>query len=138
MKRPAGVSALSFFFLFGALASGLAAISLAYPLGFLEAIWRANPRGHAGLAGIGTFGPALMALVSALCAYSAYGLWRGLPSGRTLAITMLAINAVGDLASADPRTLIGLPIAAAMILYLTTKKVRAFFGPHSKGVTILP
>ena len=128
MKRPAGVTALSFFFGFGMCASGLAAISLAFPRGFLEALWRVNPRGHAGLAAFGQWGPALMALVSALCAYSAYGLWRGLPSGRTLAITMLAINAVGDVASADPRTLIGLPVAAALIFYLTTRRVRAFFG----------
>jgi hypothetical protein len=128
--------------MFGMFASGLAAISLAFPGGLLEPIWRLNPRGHEGLAALGPWAVSLMAVVCALCAYSAFGLWRGLRSGRTLAITMLAINAVGDVASADPRTLIGLPIAAALIFYLTTKRVRAFFDrpqpPQSKGVTILP
>ena len=52
--------------------------------GFLEALWRVNPRGHAGLAGFGQWGPALMALISALCAYAASGLWKGLPSARVL------------------------------------------------------
>jgi hypothetical protein len=128
VKRPAGVTALSFFFMFGMFASGLAAISLAFPGGLLEPIWRLNPRGHAGLAALGPWAVLLMAVVCALCAYSAFGLWRGLRSARTLAITMLAINAVSDVASADPRTLIGLPIAAALIFYLTTRRVRSFFG----------
>ena len=128
MKRPAGVTALSFFFMFGMLASGLSAMSLAFPGGFLEPIWRVNPRGREGLGSLGPLAVLLMALVCGLCAYSAFGLWRGLRSGRTLAITMLAINAVGDVSSGDRRTLIGLPIAAALILYLTTRRVRDFFG----------
>jgi hypothetical protein len=128
VKRPAGVTALSFFFTFGMIASGVAAISLAFPGGFLEPIWRLNPRSRESLGGLGPSGVLLMALVCGLCAYSALGLWKGLRSGRTLAITMLAINAVGDIASGDMRTLIGLPIAAALILYLTTSRVRMFFG----------
>ena len=132
MKRPAGVTALSFFFMVGMCASGLAAISLAFPGGILEAIWRVNPRGREGLGGLGVLGILLMTLVCGLCALSAFGLWRGLQLGRTLAITMLAINSVGDVASGDRRTLIGLPIAAALILYLTTRRVREFFGrPHA-------
>lgn len=128
MKRPAGVTALSFFFTFGMVASGLAAISLAFPGRFLEPIWRLNPRGREGLGSLGPLAVVLMALVCGLCAYSAFGLWRGLQSGRLLAITMLAINAVGDVSSGDRRTLIGLPIAAALIFYLTTRHVREFFG----------
>ena len=123
--------------MFGMLASGLSAISLAFPGGFLEPIWRVNPRGREGLGNLGPWAILLMTLVCALCAYSAFGLWRGLRSGRTLAITMLAINAVGDVASGDARTLIGLPIAAALIFYLTTRRVREFFGRshaiHSGG-----
>src|SRR2546430_1230078 len=118
--------------MFGMLASGLSAISLAFPGGFLEPIWRVNPRGREGLGNLGPWAILLMALVSLLCAYSAFGLWRGLRSGRMLAITMLAINAVGDVASGDARTLIGLPIATALILYLTTRPVREFFaGAHA-------
>ena len=118
--------------MFGMLASGVAAISLGFPGGFLEPIWRVNPRAREGLGDLGQIGVLLMALVCLLCAYSAFGLWRGLQSGRTLAITMLAINAVGDVSSGDRRTLIGLPIAAALILYLTTRRVRDFFGrPHA-------
>ena len=113
--------------MFGALASGLAAISLAFPRGFLEPIWRVNPRGHEGLVALGPWAVVLMAMVCAACTWSAFGLWRGLRSGHVLAITMLAINAAGDATSGDARTLIGLPIAAGLIIYLSMKRVRSFF-----------
>src|SRR5207302_8592537 len=92
-----------------------------------DAIWRINPRGHEGLSAMGLSAIALMTVVSAACAWSAFGLWRGKRSAYWLAIAMLAINAVCDIASGDPRTLIGLTIAALLLLYMTTRRVRAFF-----------
>jgi hypothetical protein len=48
-----------------------------------------------------------------------------------LAVTILLLNATGDLLNgffgSDPRTLIGLPVAGAMLYYLRTARVRAFF-----------
>lgn len=52
--------------------------------------------------------------------------------GRRLAVTILLINAAGDLLSGvlgnDPRTLAGLPIVGAMLYYLRMARVRAFFA----------
>jgi len=127
LKRPAGVTALSFFFAFGALASALAAISLMFPGGILEPVWRINPRGREGLSAMGPPAIVLMAIVCAACAWSALGLWRGMRSAYWLAMTMLAINAVSDVANGDPRTLIGLPVAGALIFCMTTKRFRSFF-----------
>ncbi len=64
----------------------------------------------------------LMIVVGTACAAAAYGLARGRWWGRRLAIGILIVNLIGDTANAavrrDPRTLIGLPIGGAMVVYL--------------------
>jgi len=131
MKRPAGITALSIFAGLGMLASLLSFITLAFPDSFLEPIWRLNPRGHAGLAGMGLAGILLMIALSIGCALSAYGLWNGRRWGYWLAIFGLTVNFLGDAINAitgiEPRAAIGLPIVAAILFYLATRKVRAFF-----------
>jgi len=69
----------------------------------------------------------MMIAVGAACALSAIGLLSGLEWGRQLAIAVLIVNLIGDTAGAiarrDPRTLIGLPIAGAMIVILLKLKL---------------
>ena len=131
LARPAGISAMSFFFVFGMMMSGLAAISLAWPGGALEAIWQLNPKGREGLGAMGLPAVVLMATVSLTCAGAAAGLWFARLWGWWLAVTILVINATADLLNAvlgnDPRMLIGLPVAGAMLYYLRTARARAFF-----------
>ena len=130
VKRPAGISALSFFLGFGTTMSALAAASLAFPSAW-QRMWSLNPRGHEGLAALGLIGIGLMTAVSIACLAAALGLWHGRPWGRQLAAIILVVNAGGDLLNAmiarDPRTLIGLPVAGAILYYLRTDRVRAFF-----------
>ncbi len=132
IPRPAGVSALSAFFLFGATMAGVAGLSLALPGGFMEPLWMINPRGRAGLGALGVAGIVLMATVSTACLAAAIGLWRGRNWGRRAAMIIVVVNAAGDLLNVwlahDPRTLIGLPIAGAMPFYLCLARVRAFFA----------
>src|SRR5712691_11129262 len=112
---------MSFFFLFGMTMSGLAAISLALPGGALEPMWQINPRGREGLVALGLPAVILMATVSLACTGAAAGLWFGRRWGWWLAVTILVLNATGDLLNGvlnDPRTLIGLPVAGAMLYYL--------------------
>lgn len=122
---------MSFFFVFGMAMSGLAALSLAFPGGVLEPMWRINPRGREGLGALGLPAVVLMATVSLACAGAAAGLWFGRLLGWWLAVTILVINATADLLNGvlgnDPRSLIGLPVAGAMLYYLRTARVRAFF-----------
>jgi hypothetical protein len=131
VARPVGVSALTAFFAFGMTMSGLAAVSLALPGSVLEPMWRLNPHGHDGLAALGLPGVVLMAIVSMACLGAAAGLWLGRRWGRGLAMAILVINAVGDMLNGtlgnDRRALIGVPIAAALLYYLRTARVRAFF-----------
>jgi hypothetical protein len=51
--RPLGITPLSIFFMAATVITIVAAISLLFPNGFLEPIWRLNPRGRIGLGAIG-------------------------------------------------------------------------------------
>jgi len=135
-NRSFGVDALGGFFAFGAVASGLSAVTLLWPGGPLDVLWRVNPDGHAGLLRAGGWAVLLMLVVCAVCATTAGGLWARRPWARTLAIAMLAVNGLSDLANAvvrgDLRTLIGIPIAALLIAYLLAPRTRAAF-PHREA-----
>jgi len=97
--RPLGITALSIFFLFGATASFLSFVSLLFPGSFLEPMWRLNPRARAGFAGIGVWAVVLMCAVSVACASAAVGLWRGARWSYWLAVMLLTINLLGDIAN---------------------------------------
>jgi uncharacterized membrane protein (DUF2068 family) len=49
-----------------------------------------------------------------------------------VAVVGLAVNATGDIATAfatgDPRTLIGVPVAAVIVWWLTRRELRSRFG----------
>ena len=129
-----GLTALVLFFAFGALASGTSAVTLAIPGTPLDELWRLNPRGHSSLIGIGNWAVVLMVAVCVACSAAARGLVIRAAWGRWLAIGIVATNLVGDVFNAavlgDLRTLIGIPIAAAIIAYLMRPSTKsAFSGP---------
>ena len=120
--RPFGLTALSGFFVFGAAMSGLTCFLLLFPGSRLDSVWRLNPEAREAFQSMGMWAVALMAIVCAACALAARGLWIRAPWGRWLAVGILTVNLIGDTANAflrgDLRTLIGLPIAGALIVYL--------------------
>ena len=130
-RRPFGITALSIFFFAATVITLVAAISLLFPNGFLEPIWKLNPRGRAGLGAIGIWAVLLFAAVCLTCAVAAIGLWRGARYGYATAITILTINSLGDLfnviSGIEPRAIIGIPIVILILAYLLTAKVRRFF-----------
>jgi hypothetical protein len=130
-RRSLGLDALVAFFAFGACASGLSVVTLLWSGGALDMVWRVNPDGHAALQRAGGWAVLLMLAVCAVCAATARGLWARRPWGRTLAVAMLGVNLLSDLANAvvrgDLRTLIGIPIAALLIAYLLAPRTRARF-----------
>jgi hypothetical protein len=69
-------------------------------------------------------------MVGAACGAAAAGLWRGTRAGHRLAFAILTINGAGDLANAvlgtEPRAAIGVPVAAALLIYLGSASVRAW------------
>ena len=131
-KHPIGITALSIFFLFGAAASFIAFVSLLFPGSFLEPIWRLNPRAREGFASIGVWAVVLMCAVSVACASASRGLWRGARWGYWLAVALLCINLLGDIANVvlgiEPRAAVGIPIALAILAFLMSRRVRRFFA----------
>ncbi len=113
---------LALFFAFGACMCALTIWLLLFPGGALDSLWRLNPEAHAAFQRIGGLLILLMVIVGVACALAAIGLARNAKWGRWLGILILAANLVGDLTNAfvrhDLRTLIGVPIAGAMIFYL--------------------
>ena len=130
-KPAAGIKALALFFAFGTAMSGVAAISLLCPGSFLEPMWRLNPRARTAFAGIGIAAPFLLAAVCGACALAGVGLWRLKRWGYWAAVLVLMINLTGDLvntiAGTEPRAAIGIPITAALLAYLATRRVRGSF-----------
>jgi hypothetical protein len=131
MPRPFGVTALSLFLLAGAVMAAMAALSLAFPGGPLEPMWRLNARGHHGLAALRGWGIVGMALVSLGCAAAGVGLWLRRPWGLVLAIVLLVVQLGGDildvLCGAEPRAIIGVPVVAGLLVYLAKTSVRSVF-----------
>ena len=100
----------------------LTIVLLVYPGTGLDSVWRLNPDAHSAFQSFGNWAVLFMAAVGTSCAIAAIGLWRGLRWGVQIAVMILSLNVVGDLVNAfvrhDYRSLTGLPIGAAMILYL--------------------
>ena len=141
VNRPAGVTALSCFFAVGAAIAATAAFSLLLPGGVLEPMWRVNPRAREAFRGLGSWAAVLLGIVSIACVLAAVGLWKGRPWGRRVASALMVFNLVGDAANAtvggDRRAAIGVPIAIAILWFLQSRRVRAFFahpdGPPEMG-----
>jgi uncharacterized membrane protein (DUF2068 family) len=117
---------LAGWFAFGAVMCALTVVLLLFPGSRLDQLWKLNPEAHSFFRSIGPVAVLFMAVLGAACASAAIGLARGARWGRWLALIILAINLVGDVANAalrhDSRSLIGLPIGGAMIIYLLARK----------------
>src|SRR5436190_15977224 len=133
--RPFGITALIIFFMVGTVLSFLAGLSLLVPANFFDKMWRLNPRGHEGLLRIGYWAVVLLFTASASCAAAAVGLLRRERWGYILAIALIGINFLSDIANSvlrtEPKAIVGAPIALLIILYLLTKRVRNYFGDRS-------
>jgi hypothetical protein len=138
LRRSLGLTLLAAFFLFGALMASLSFVGLLLPGGALDAIWQFNPRARVALTELGVWGIVLMLAVAIACAFASVGIWVRTSWGRRLAIGILAVNLLGDLLNAvvggDLRTLIGIPIGGALILYLLSSRTRAQFELRSAAV----
>ena len=130
--RPLGVTLLCVFFAASTLMAATASAALLVPGTNLDIMWKVNPGARDGFVVIGPPAVMLLQIVAAACALSAVGLWKGARWGYLIALAVLCINWLGDLAhivlGGDLRTAVGLPIAGGMILYLASGRVRRLFS----------
>ena len=135
--RPGGISALSAFFAAGAVISFTSGVALLFPGSLLEPMWRLNPRAREAFAGMGAWAIVLMFAVCLACAASALGLWRGTRWGHRLAIGLLTINLLGDVANVlwgtEPRAAVGVPVVVAILAFLMSRRVKAFFAGRARA-----
>jgi hypothetical protein len=132
MRRPStGLVALSGFFSCGAIVATVTCLALLVPGSRLEPIWRLNPDAHRAFVSMGVWAVALMLVVAGVCTFAALGIWIRARWGHRLALAVLIVNVLGDATNAlirgDVRTLIGLPIAGALIVYLLSAGVQSQF-----------
>ncbi|HEU0272962.1 MAG TPA: hypothetical protein VFQ83_00345 [Candidatus Udaeobacter sp.] len=110
------------FFAFGATMCFLTVVLLVFSGTNLDWLWSLNPEARVAFRSLGNWSIVLMSFVGSGCALAAIGLCRGTVWGIRLGMAILLINLIGDLVNAvtrrDYRSLIGLPIAGAMIFYL--------------------
>ena len=95
---------------------------LLFPGSALDSLWRLNPDARLAFESLGYWSSVLMFTVGTACLFAAIGLWRAKLWGAWLALAILSINMLGDLANVflrrDYRGLIGVPIAGAMMFFL--------------------
>ena len=98
----------------------------------MEPMWRLNPRAHEAFSRMGIWAPLLLSIVCLACAASAYGFFMGRRWGYRLGVTLLVVNLIGDIVNAalgiEPRAVVGVPIVALLLWYLSSRKVKAFFS----------
>ena len=106
----------------------LTVVLLVFPGTKLDSLWNLNPDARVAFQSLGTWSILLMLGVGTGCALAAIGLWYGTFWGIRLGLAILIVNVIGDLinvvARHDYRSLIGLPVAGAMIFYLARSMTR--------------
>jgi hypothetical protein len=135
-NRPRGFVIMGAFFLFGATMAAYAAATLLKPGTVLDRLWALNKTGHAQLASLGKgVGLGFVALSALLCATS-FGWFRRRSWGWILGTTIIAINAAGDLVNLaigeHLKGAVGVAIAGLLLIYMTSRGVRHYFGTRMK------
>ena len=131
-NRPRGLAAIGAFFVFGATMAAYAAVTLAKPGTFLDTLWVLNKRGHARLILLGRGAVLLFAVLSVLLGMAAVGWFRRKYWGWILGVTIIAINATGDLINGVMgewlKGVVGVAIAGLLLIYMTRPRVRTYFS----------
>ena len=129
--QPCGYGPIGAFFVFGAVMSAYAAVTLLVPGTRLDVLWTLNPRGHEGLATLGRWAPLLFIVVSPTLALAAFGWFRRRRWGWALGVMMIAINMIGDLGQLAFgerwKGALGVAIAGLLLFYLLRQHTRNYF-----------
>ena len=135
-QHPRGFVPIGIFFLFGATMAAYAAVTLLKPGTALDALWTLNKAGHAQLASLGKGAGLGFVVLSALLCAAAVGWFRRRYWGWVLGVTIIALNATGDLINGAMgewlKGAVGVAIAGLLLIYMTRSRVRNYFGTKMK------
>src|SRR5690349_24198704 len=95
-RAPYGIRCLVAFAFAAAGISAASAVSLFWPGGPLEPMWRINPRAQQEFVALGIWSPILLGVLSLVSLGAAIGLSRRTRAGYRLTVAGLILNLVGD------------------------------------------
>jgi hypothetical protein len=131
VRRPIVAWLLIALFAFGAAMTLLTAIILTWPGTPLDVVWRINPRARGQLGQVKAI-PILFGLLSPVFALAAVGVARARRWAWWLSLALIGTNLVGDvvesLRSAEYLKLVGILPTSAILVWLSTRRARAYFG----------
>lgn len=129
---PRGITAVGIFLFFGAAMAGLAGVTLSWPGTGLDRMWNLNLPAYRQLAPLGRGVGFSFLFLSATMAVAGIGWFRRRRWGWRLAAVIIATQVLGDLANIVRgdflRGGVGFAIAGALLLYLGSARIRAFFA----------
>ena len=135
-NRPRGFAIMGAFFVFGATMAAYAAATLFEPGTVLDRLWALNKTGHAQLAALGKGAGLGFVVLSALLCATSVGWFRRRYWGWILGVTIIAINAAGDVVNLvigeHLKGAVGVGIAGLLLIYMTRSRVRHYFGARMK------
>ncbi len=135
-ERPRGFVPIGVFFVFGAAMAAYAAVTLLKPGTILDGLWVLNKTAHAQLVSLGKGAGLGFVVVSALLCAAAVGWFRRRYWGWILGVSIVAMNAAGDLVNLaigeHLKGAVGVAIAGLFLLYMTSSGVRNYFGTRMK------
>ena len=130
-QRPRGFVPIGVFFLFGATMAAYAAVTMLKPGTVLDRLWALNKTGHAQLASLGKVAGLGFVVLSALLCAASVGWFRRRYWGWVLGVTIIAINAAGDLINGMMgdwlKGAVGVAIAGLLLFYMARSGVRNYF-----------
>jgi hypothetical protein len=109
----------------------LAGATLVFPGTMLDRAWVLNPRGHSGLVALGPWAGVLFFPLGIALALAGFGWLKRRRWGWILAVAIIGINASADavrlFSGAWFEGLVGVIIAGALLIYLLSPSMRAYF-----------
>ena len=135
-NRPRGFVIMGAFLVFGATMAAYAAATLLKPGTALDRLWALNKAGHTQLAALGKGAGLGFVVLSVLLCAASFGWFRQRYWGWILGTTIIAINAAGDLVNLaigeHLKGAVGVAIAGLLLIYMTSRGVRDYFGARTK------
>lgn len=130
--QPVGFVWIGAFFVFGAIMSAYAALTLLRPGTAADALWKLNQKGHAGLLPLRNAAVLLFVVLFALLTLAAIGWFRRRRWGWVLGVAIVAMNLAGDAVSLfigrELKGVAGMVIAGALLVYMSRASVRNYFS----------